>query len=241
MNFGKITLENLCDPKPSYEWTRNRLVKSINDYISTSLLNNQFAPQFGVTGMIEFPPAAPIPYLYPPNSGPSCGGIIAYVPGMATEGDYDAVAAKCRNGDGSFWENYFELIGRALLRSKLTIAPYLTILKDSLPNVGFSTPMFYTSEVLIGTPSFYLTTGNKFTEQKFLKDWKDAGSKVMTIMKGGKFNSCKAVWELVGRFVKQTASRSSFIWYQYTGEIRRNTDLYPGTFTGYIYGNLQFD
>jgi hypothetical protein len=101
--------------------------------------------------------------------------------------------------------------------------------------------MFYTSEVLMETPSFYLTTGNKFTEQKFLKDWKDTGSKVMTIMKGGKFNSCKAVWELVGRFVKQTASRSSFIWYQYTGEIRRNTDLYPGTFTGYIYGNLQFD
>ena len=241
MNFGKITLENLSDPKPSYEWTRNRLVKSINDYIASTLLDNQSLPQFGVTGMIEFPPASPVPYLYPPNSGPSCGGIVAYLPGMATESDYDAVAAKCRNGDGSFWENYFELIGRALLRSKLTIAPYLTILKNYPSNAGFSTPMIYTSEVLNATPSFYMITGNKFTEQKFLRDWRDAGSRVMTIMKSGKFDNCKAVWELVGQYVKQTATRSSFIWYQYNGEIRRDTDLYPGTFTGYIYGNLQFD
>lgn len=241
MNFGKIALENLCDPKPSYEWTRNRLVNSINDYISTSLINNQSVPQFGVTGMIEFPPAAPIPYLYLPNSGPSCGGIVAYVPGMATEGDYDAVAARSRNGDGSFWENYFELIGRALLRSKLTISPYLTVLKDSSPNIGFSTPMLYSSEVLTGTASFYMTTGNKFTEQKFLRDWRDAGRRVFETMRAGKFDQCKPVWELVGRFVKQTASRTSFVWYQYSGEIKRNTDIYPGTFTGYIYGNLQFD
>lgn len=241
MNFGEITLENLCDPKPSYDWTRDRLVKSINDYIAASLSDNLSMPQFGVTGTIEFPPAAPVPYLYLPNSGPSCGGIVAYVPGMATEADYDAVAAKSRNGDGSFWENYFELIGRALLRSKLTIAPYLTVLKNSVSNAGFSTPMFYTSEVLRATASFYLTTGNKFTDQKVLRDWKTAGSKVMSVMKSQKFDKCKDVWTLVGRIVQETATRTSFVWYQYTGEIRRSTDAYPGTFSGYIYGNLQFD
>ena len=241
MDFGKITLENLGDPKPSYEWTRNRLVKSINDYICTSLRDNVNVAQFGVKGLVEFPPSAPIPYLYPPNSGPSCGGVVSFVPGTATEADYDAVAAKTRNGDGSFWENYFELIGRALFRSKLTIEPYLSILKGYPSNSGFSTPFVYTISSLAGTQTFYRDYGVKFTERRALVDWRKAGETLTRQMRCGKFDDSREVWNLVGVRVRETAIRTTNLWRYYSGELKRSVDPYPGTFVGHIYGNLKFD
>ena len=241
MDFGKTTLGNLTDPEPSYEWTRKRLVKSINDYIVGALTTNLSTPRFGVSGTIIFPPSAPIPYLYSPESGSSCGGIVSFVPGVATETEYDAVTAKTRNGDGSFWENYFEMFGRALFRSKLTIAPYLTITKNGSANAGFSTPYLYTSETLSSGNSHYLTIGNRFNLSKVIREWRDSGTSVDRRMRQGNFQTSEEVWSLVGTEVKRVATRTTYLWRWYTGEIKRTTDAYPGTFTGYIYGNLKFD
>ena len=241
MTFAEAALSNLANPEPSYEWTRDRLVEAINEYIRVSLSANVNVPTFGASGTIEFPPAAPIPYLYSPNSGPFCGGIISYTAGTATSSDYDMVADKTRNGDGSFWENFFELIGRVLFRSTVTIAPYLTVLNDGGTNKGFSTPVVYTAETLTSTRSFYRYDGNLFTLNKPISEWRSAGGRVDCIIRSSRFDNRDYVWELVSEHVKSTAIATTSIHRRYLGQLKRTTDPYPGTFAGYIYGSLNFE
>jgi hypothetical protein len=233
MDFARTALKNLTDPQPSYEWTRAALVNTINDYVRASLLRNVNSPCLGVKGTILFPNSATLPYYYLPNTGPSCGGVISFTPGMATEADYDSVATKTRNGNRSFWENYFELIGRTLFRSVVSIAPITT-------SGGNSTPFPYTADTLSSTNSYYLTIGNAFTLNKPLDDWRAAGLAVVRQMKSRYYQDSEEVWNLVGANVKRVANRM-YLWRYYTGAIKRFTDPAPGAFTGHIFGNLIFD
>jgi len=232
MDFARTALKNLTDPQPSYEWTRAALVNTINDYVRASLLRNLNSSCLGVKGTILFPNSAPLPYYYLPNSGPSCGGVISFTPGIATDADYDSVTTKTRNGDRSFWENYFELIGRTLFRSVVSIAPIIS-------NGSSSTPFPYTVETLSSTNSYYLTIGNAFTLNKPLDDWRAAGLAVVLQMQSRRYQDSESVWNLVGSHVKRIANRM-YLWRYYTGSIKRITDPAPGVFTGHIFGNLIF-
>lgn len=238
MDFGTITLKNLSDPQPSYEYTRKTLVDSINEYVESTILSNVGKALFGFTGTVEFPPYSPVPYIVPPLVGTDMGGLVSGIPGKATFIDYDKVAEYARSDMNNFWPRFFELIGRTFYRSVLTIAPLIPLAPG---DPSFSTPMIYSSEVLTGSASFFRVMGDKFIVSKPLNGWKRTGEEFRKFLFQQKVQSRDVLWPMVAKFVKRAAEENGFLWRQYTGSVRRRTDAYPGILTGHIIGRLNYD
>ncbi len=225
MDFGSIMRANFANPKPTYEYTRAMFVKTINEYVSGSLRKNLGMPCFGVTGMLEHPPAAPEPYNVPYRAGPTCGVLISYTPGKATNKDYDAVAKKSQKTIGSFWTNFFELIGKVMCRTNETIQP----------STGDSTPMLYNSKSMSSTPCFVRTTGNIYTQAKVIREWREAGTKFKNKVLMMEIQEPRVLQNELSVAVRETALRTMNFWRYYSGT------LHGGIFKGYIYGSLLYD
>lgn len=231
-NFGTITLSNLTDPQPSYEWTRKALTSSINDFIRESLLENQHIPLFGVEGTILYPTAGTVPYACSPGSS-QCGRLISFVPGTISESEYDSVAAKAREGS-DYWTEFFGLIGEALFRSKLTVAPYV----PDIGKPGYSTWIVYTSDMLSAIGSKYKKS--TFSPVSALYYWRAAGSKIRVEIEERKPNESAQLWNFVSERVRNTAIDTTNIKRKYVGNVQRSTDPEAGLLNGYIYGSLKF-
>ena len=231
-NFGTITLSNLTDPQPSYEWTRKALTSSINVFIRESLLENQHIPLFGVEGSILYPTAGTVPYACSPGSS-QCGRLMSFVPGTISESEYDSMTAKVREGC-DYWTEFFGLIGNALFRSKLTVASYV----PDVGKVGYSTWIVYTSDTLTAIGSKYKKS--TFSLVSALYDWRSAGSKLSIEIEERKPNESAQLWNFVSERVRNTAIATTNIKRKYVGNVQRSTDPEPGLLNGYIYGSLKF-
>jgi hypothetical protein len=223
--FGDLMRANFANPKPSYEYTRSMFVKTINEYVSGSLRSNLGMPCFGVTGMLEHPPAAPETYFVPPRSGPTCGVLISYTPGFATNKDYDKVAEKSRKELGSFWPNFFELIGKVMCRTIEIIQP----------SAGDSTPMMYNSKSMAKSGCFIRTTGNIYTQSKVIREWREAGSRFQNKVLSMKIQSPRILQNELSTAVRDTALRTMMFWRSYSGT------MHGGIFKGFIYGSLIYE
>lgn len=236
MDFGTLMKTAFSDPKPSYEFTRMKMVWVINEYISGSLRKNLLRPHFGISAMAEFPPASPVPYNFPPDMGAQCAAISACVPGKVTIQEYDSVA-KASQEVGTFWGNFFELIGRCLLRSTITFMP---LIPDEVHPDNFSTPMPYNSVTMSTNGSFYLTTGNVFSASRILADWRKAGDDLFDSIKGLEIKDPEILRTHISNAVRAAATRASTLWRFYNGAIKPS-GMTPGTLSGYIYGPIKFD
>ena len=225
MDFGSLMRANFANSKPTYEYTRAMFVKTINEYISGSLRKNLGMPCFGVTGMIEYPPAAPVEYFVPYGSGPTCGVLISYTPGKATNSDYDSVARRSRKIIGSFWPNFFELIGKAMCRTNEIIQP----------SVGDSTPMLYNSETMSSTQCYIRTTGNTYNRAKVVREWREAGERFMDTVLMMKIQEPRILQDKLSEAVRITSLRTMNFWRYYFGTV------HGGIFKGHIFGSLRYD
>ena len=224
MDFGSLMRANFANPKPSYEYTRAMMVKTINDYVSSSLRKNLGKPCFGVTGLLEYPPAAPATYNVPFRAGPTCGVLISYTPGRATNKDYDYVA-KRSGKNGAFWPYFFELIGKVMCRTNETIQP----------SNGDSTPMMYNGKTMARTGCFVRTPGNIYTQAKVIREWREAGLKFQRKIFPMKIRSMSVLQVHLSSAVRETALNTMFLWRSYTGNMK------GGIFKGFIYGSLLYD
>jgi hypothetical protein len=232
-DFGTIALSNLKDPKSSFEWTRKSLTKTVNDFVRESLVDSMHKPLFGIDGMIQFPSSAPVPYSYSPDS--SCSGrIIGAEPGTVVEEEYDSVAARSMAG-GDYWSEFLALIGKALFRSSLVIAPFV----PEYGKPGFSTPIKYNAELLTTLGSTY-RNGNTFALIRTLSEWRKAGTLLSEEIFTRKITDPETLWNIVSTKVKAVATATTDLRRRYVGTVQRSSDASPGILRGYIYGSLKF-
>lgn len=239
MNFGILMSANFANPISSYEFTRENFVRTINQYVEGSFEKNLSVSQFGLNGKIAFPPADPILYMTPPSPSIMSGCVVSYVAGEATEDDYDVIAQQSRAEIGSFWPNFFELIGKVFLRSKYTVTPITYYSK--WPIVQYSTPLEVTPEYLESTESYYLTTRNKYSQKKILQDWRRAGEAFSSEVLALKLNDQEKLMSMLGLNVKETAERTSSLFIQYAGSMKLASYDKPCVYEGLIYGKMKFD
>jgi len=239
MNFGILMAANFANPISTYKFTCENFVRTINQYVEGSFEKNLRVSQFGLNGKIAFPPADPIPYMTPPSPSILSGRVESYVAGEATEADYDVVAQQSRAEIGSFWPNFFELIGKVFLRSKYTVTPITYYSK--WPIIQYSTPLEVTPEYLESTESYYLTTGNTYSQTKILQDWRSAGEAFSAEVLALKLNDPVKLRTMLSLKVKETAERSSFLFIQYAGSMKLASYDKPCVFEGLIYGKMKFD
>lgn len=240
MDFGSIYRAAFSSPKPDYEFTRAKFVWTINTYIASCLANNVGKPHLAVEGQVEYPPASPVPYVVPPDSGPLCGALAAFTPGIVTEKEYDQVAENSRGEIGSFWPNFFKLIGRGISRSGMIIQPLITDpLQPGVPQ--FSTPMLYTNETMSVNGSFYLTKGNLYTVKQFLDDWQIYGEKFRDEILSMNIQDIDTLASNLGRAVKKTANETGIFWRHYQGTVKPAYMLTPGILEGWIVGSIKYD
>ena len=240
MDFGSIYRAAFSNPKPDYEFTRAKFVWIINSYITSCLAINVGKPYLGVEGQVEYPPASPVPYVVPPDSGPLCGALMSFTPGNVTGDEYDQVAENSRAEIGSFWPNFFKLIGKGISRSSMIIMPLITDpLQPGVPQ--FSTPMLYTSENMTANGSFYLTKGNLYTVKQFLDDWQTAGEKFRDEILSQNVQDPDTLATKLGRAVKKTANETGIFWRHYQGTIKPSYTPNPGILEGWIVGSIKYD
>lgn len=240
MDFGSIYRSAFSNPKADYEFTRAKFVWTINTYIASCLANNAGKAHLAVDGQVEYPPASPVPYVVPPDSGPLCGALVAFTPGIVTEEEYDRVAENSRNEIGSFWPNFFKLIGKGISRSGMLIQPLIT---DPLqPGVlCYSTPILYTNELMSGNGSFYLTKGNLYTDKQFLDDWQMSGEKFGDEILSMCIQDIDTLSSKLSKAVKRTANETGFFWRHYQGTIMPSYVMSPGILDGWIVGSIKYD
>ena len=240
MDFGTLFKTAFADPKPEYEFTRFKMVWAINQYILGTLTSNLGQKQFGFNGTLEFPPAAPAPYLVPPNTGARCGAIVTFVPGTVLPEEYDACAKLSQAAVGAFWEQLFYLIGLGFTRCILTIAPLIPAPDEEAPDQA-STPFPYSFKTMCANGSFYLSAGNVLTPKKVLDDWKDAGKKFFDKIDALKLTDPITLYTQLGKAVKEAATRNGFLWRHYQGSMKIQGNPEPGIAEGYIYGSMKYD
>jgi len=233
---------SFASPEPSYEFTRDAMVKTVNEYISSSLTKCVGKPSFGLSGTIEYPSSSPVPLSIEPGLPRLSGQLVGFTPGEASESDYDAAAAKSRDVIGSFWPNFFELIGKAILRSSLTVCGVAERLSQtSAREMQTSARKVCTSASLLSDGSCYKTLGNLFTTSKFLSDWRSAGDLMKSECLSKKVSDPSVLWGILGKRVGETARLTSQLWIRYEGLVKLATVPEPGMFTGFIHGMLDFD
>lgn len=237
MDFGTALLNNLSDPKPSYEFTRAALVSSINDYVRESLASNVYNVSFGVTGVIEYPTGSSVPYFSFPGKSVFNGTVTSFYAGTVSETEYDSVAALSRESRdlSTFWSGFFELIGRCILRSTLTIVPY-----QSHTSVGYASSVSYTSESLTAG-SMYNSIGTPFNVAIPLTEWRSKGEIFASQIKQMSIMDRDSLWNMASSYIRDAATASTNLYRLYVGTIRRDNDPEPGILNGYIYGSLIFE
>lgn len=240
MDFATIYKTAFKTPKPTYEFTRMKFVWIINTYVKTNVLNNIGKTQFAVSGQVEYPPASPIPYEAPPDGGPLSGAVIAATPGLVTEIEYDLVAAAARNDGKAFWPKFFRLIGTGISRSTFLICPLIP--DPAQPEVPqYSTPFFYSTEVMSANGSFYQTLGQNFKITQFLEDWEKAGENFRDEIMNLKIQEPEVLADKLGKTVKLMANMTGIFWRHYQGEIKPSYMLYPGTLEGWVIGSIKYE
>lgn len=239
MNFGLLMAKNFTDPEPSYEFTREKFVKTVNQYVSGAFGKNLKKSQFGLQGTIEFPPAGPQVYKTPPSPGIMSGQVIAYNSGKVTKRDYDSVAKRSQKEIGSFWPNFFELIGKAFLRTKYEITPVTEVF--GAHTAQYSTPLVVTATYLESSGSYFKRTGNTYSKSKVLSEWRSAGKSFSKEVIALKVEEPKVLQDLLGKRVREAATRASLLYINYTGTIKFGNMTQPGLFKGLIYGKMKFD
>jgi hypothetical protein len=240
MNFGTLFKTAFADPKPDYAFTRAKIVWAVNQYVLGTLTSNLGRKQFGFSGTIEFPPAAPAPYVVPPNTGARCGAILTFVPGAVLPEEYDACAKLSQAAVGAFWEQLFYLTGLAITRSIVTIAPLIPAPDEAAPDQT-STPYPYDLNTMCANGSFYLTLGNVLTPKRVLDDWKSAGKRFFEKIDPLKLTDPDTLYSHLGQAVRDAATRNGFLWRHYQGSIKIQGNPEPGIAEGYIYGSMKYD
>lgn len=238
MDFGTLMAKNFSKPEPSYEFTRSKFVKTINEYVAGAFAKNVGKSQFGLVGTIEYPPNGPVPYETPPSSSVMSGRIIGFKSGRIKDSDYDAAAKASRSAIGSFWEKFFELIGKAFMRSSFQITPVTEYF--SPPISQYSTPINVNLSYLNGS-SYYKRKGNTFTSKKFLNDWRKAGKAFASEVMVKEVNDPAKLRNMLGKAVRTVASNSSMLYINYKGTIKFGNMSQTGLFVGLIYGKMKFD
>lgn len=235
MRFEVLMASSFASPEPSYEFTRDAMVKTVNEYISSSLTKCVMKPSFGLSGTIAYPSSSPVPLSIEPGLPSLSGQLVGFTPGKSSRSDYDAAAAKSRDVIGSFWPNFFELIGKAILRSSLTVCGIAEGPSQT------SVRKVCTSASLLSDGSCYKSLGNLFSTSKFLSDWRSAGELMKSECLRKEVSDPSVLWGILGKRVGETARSTSQLWISYEGLVKLATVPEPGMFTGFIHGMLDFD
>lgn len=239
MNFGILMTKNFANPAATYEFTRAKFIRTINQYVAGGFAKNLAVSQFGLIGKVQFPSRSPMPYMTSPSRGVMGGRVISYKAGRVNNGDYDSVAKASRGEIGSFWPKFFELIGKAFMRSSFVITPVTDYFMP--PIAQYSTPLTVTFSYLSRGESYYNREGQVFSSGKFLREWRKAGAAFQSEILALKIDDPARLRTLLGKAVKAVASKTFKLYIKYRGTIKFGNENQPCLFDGLIYGKMKFD